>query len=324
MAGLQSLQVDHKEVEKFWILGCREVTTDEAQIKKALDPTNFLKPVQKDEKDNLDNETKALSRVPYNNCVVRCFGYGEIKDCYFISLQGFGLGDLERYAKGKELSLNDVKSVVRQTALGLQHCLENGVVHRDVKGANILLSCTSPLQVVLSDFDLSKIFESREAALTARMSESVGSLKFKAPEVFQKSNIDEKLIAEVDFTKADYRTDMITHLEERGGSGEPPSYTYKCDMWSLGILSYKLASGGRFPFVCSEEELSWVGNLSKKQKEDWSASIIWYKIKRQNMKAIVQSLSQNKSFNSLVERLLNRDPNSRPEYFEILGHPALK
>jgi serine/threonine protein kinase len=48
-----------------------------------------------------------------------------------------------------------VMEIVQQVAAGLSHVHRSGVVHRDVRTANILLLSTTPLKVVLADFGVS-------------------------------------------------------------------------------------------------------------------------------------------------------------------------
>ncbi len=46
-------------------------------------------------------------------------------------------------------------SIAQQVAAGLMHVHRSGVVHRDVRAANVLVVSTQPLRVVLADFGVS-------------------------------------------------------------------------------------------------------------------------------------------------------------------------
>jgi hypothetical protein len=56
-------------------------------------------------------------------------------------------------------------SIAQQVAEGLMHVHRSGVVHRDVRAANVLIVSTQPLRVVLADFGLSQRIARRRPAV---------------------------------------------------------------------------------------------------------------------------------------------------------------
>lgn len=64
---------------------------------------------------------------------------------------------LKKYGAFEEVL---VKKFVRQILMGLQYLHERGVIHRDIKGANILVD--NKAGVKISDFGISKKVESSE------------------------------------------------------------------------------------------------------------------------------------------------------------------
>jgi serine/threonine protein kinase len=52
-------------------------------------------------------------------------------------------------------------SIAQQVAAGLKHVHKSGVVHRDVRAANVIVISLEPLRVVLADFGVSRRLASR-------------------------------------------------------------------------------------------------------------------------------------------------------------------
>uniref|UniRef100_A0A6A7G2Z5 non-specific serine/threonine protein kinase n=1 Tax=Hirondellea gigas TaxID=1518452 RepID=A0A6A7G2Z5_9CRUS len=81
---------------------------------------------------------------------------------------------------------DEIAIVCRETLLGLAYLISEGRVHRDIKGANILLSKTA--DVKLGDFGAS----GQLTETMTKMSTFVGSPYFMAPEVITEENYNEK------------------------------------------------------------------------------------------------------------------------------------
>ena len=95
-------------------------------------------------------------------------------------------GDLQKYFRKRDLSFDMKLEIMKQIAQGLEYLHANNIVHRDIKPANILIQNDSPVQVKMTDFDLSKFLS--DSYDTSRMSSNVGTAAFKAPEFFLRSD----------------------------------------------------------------------------------------------------------------------------------------
>lgn len=67
---------------------------------------------------------------------------------------------------------------MKQLLSGLQHCHERGILHRDIKGSNLLIDRNGILKI--ADFGLANFYNpNRKVALTSR----VVTLWYRAPEL---------------------------------------------------------------------------------------------------------------------------------------------
>src|SRR5439155_12683060 len=88
--------------------------------------------------------------------------------------------------RGEPMSVRQLLSVSRQTALGLAAAHELGLIHRDVKPGNILLEAGSD-RVKLTDFGLARAAEDVKLTRTGFVA---GSPLYMAPEQARGDEID--------------------------------------------------------------------------------------------------------------------------------------
>ncbi|CAG9460345.1 unnamed protein product [Pedinophyceae sp. YPF-701] len=153
-------------------------------------------------------ELKAMASLSHPN-VLRLLGAQALPPNYTLVLEFAAGGSLENalHAAGWRPGPRDAVSVALQLARALAHVHAAGLVHRDVKPANVLLSeprdsrGSGAPEVKLTDFGLAESAEklAREAAdLTSRLKAGmpsggfhkkhmVGTLQYMAPEVLMKS-----------------------------------------------------------------------------------------------------------------------------------------
>ncbi|KAI9339041.1 kinase-like domain-containing protein, partial [Obelidium mucronatum] len=109
--------------------------------------------------------------------------------------------------------------ILYEIACGLETVHTAGVIHRDIKGANILITETN--HAAIADFGLSKNILSRPSSSASRLLQSVGTLNWMSPE--------QRL--------------------------SPSKITNKSDIWSFGMVMWELVAG-HMPFQnMSDEEI---------------------------------------------------------------------
>jgi serine/threonine protein kinase len=128
---------------------------------------------------NFQNEAVALDRVRHPNVINR-LGHGTAIDLsgttfHYIVLEYLPGGDLFALTKTRPLSLSKALFYLEQVCSGLAHAHKCGVIHRDIKPQNLLL--TADQQVVkIADFGVARI-DSMDGAITR-----VGTNIYSAPE----------------------------------------------------------------------------------------------------------------------------------------------
>ncbi|KAB2603482.1 serine/threonine-protein kinase [Pyrus ussuriensis x Pyrus communis] len=124
-------------------------------------------------------EIMFLRKLDHPN-VVKLEGLATSRMQYSIYLVfDFMVSDLTRIISSPEgLTEPQVKCYMHQLLSGLQHCHERGIIHRDIKGSNLLLDKSGMLKI--ADFGLANYYvQNPKRSLTNR----VVTLWYRAPEL---------------------------------------------------------------------------------------------------------------------------------------------
>lgn len=178
----------------------------------------------------LHREIELLRDLEHDN-IVQYLGSKEDDSYFSIFLEyvpgGSVAGLLSSYGAFQEPL---VKSFVRQILKGLNYLHNKDIVHRDIKGANVLVDNKGGVKI--TDFGISKkveediIFQGQSASAAHRPSLQ-GSIYWMAPEVVKQ-----------------------TH------------YTRKADIWSLGCMVVEMLTGDHpFPEYSQMQAIFQVTNL---------------------------------------------------------------
>lgn len=123
------------------------------------------------------------------------------------------------FTEKKKLDIKEIFYIMMQLNKAFKVMKKNNIIHRDLKLENILIKYNdkekNSYTVKLADYGCSKKVES----LTKdNLVSQKGTLQYMSPQILQNKE-----------------------------------YTYKCDLWSIGIILYKLYFN-KFPF---SEVISW-------------------------------------------------------------------
>ncbi|XP_070710408.1 mitogen-activated protein kinase kinase kinase kinase 2 isoform X2 [Pempheris klunzingeri] len=179
------------------VFKARNIRTSElAAIKIVkLDPGDDITSIQQ--------EITMMKECKHKN-IVAYFGSYHRNTKLWICMEFCGGGSLQDiYHMTGPLKEKQIAYVCRETLQGLYHLHETGKMHRDIKGANILL--TERGDVKLADFGVA----AEISASVAKRKSFIGTPYWMAPEV--------------------------AAVEKKGG------YNHLCDIWAVGITAIELA-----------------------------------------------------------------------------------
>ncbi len=186
-----------------------DTTTGETVAVKRLHPIVFADPAAR---QRLERESRALESLDHPNVVALRDVHLEDDEAALILDFVDGASLAERIASGPPMAVGETVSVVEDVAAALTAAHALGLVHRDVKPANIILAADG--RALLTDFGIAADGSTEPgdgAALTATGT-IVGTFRYMAPELL------------------------------RGASASPAT-----DQYALAAVAYELL-GGRPPY----------------------------------------------------------------------------
>jgi serine/threonine protein kinase len=135
-----------------------------------------------DQRERFYREARALTYLQHPN-IVRAFDLDRAGKCYLLVMEYVPGSTLQQLVlKEGPLPIGRVASYGRQAALGLEHLHQAGLVHRDVKPANLLVDGKETVKIL--DFGLTRFLGEEAVGLTGRYNpaEVLGTADYLAPE----------------------------------------------------------------------------------------------------------------------------------------------
>ncbi len=155
-------------------------------------------PVEKlEDKSNEERfyrEARAVAALDHPN-IVRAYDIDHYEKLHFIVMEyvdGASLQEvIARYAMEKQW-FNPVRAAhyIAQSAVGMQHAHELGMVHRDIKPGNLLLDRTGVIKVL--DMGLARFFNKQQDSVTEKYDDKcvLGTADYLAPEQAVSNMVD--------------------------------------------------------------------------------------------------------------------------------------
>ncbi|HEX8145158.1 MAG TPA: protein kinase [Pyrinomonadaceae bacterium] len=172
-------------------------------VYKALDTTldrpvviKVLPPELTDKTANLtrfEREAKLASSLDHPN-ICTIFGLYKVEGVYFIAMQNVEGKNVRELVDGRPLELRSALSIAIQVADALAAAHARGIIHRDVKAGNVMVTDAGVAKVL--DFGLAKLMERGNAESTDPQLTEVGvpygTATYAAPEQAQGQRVDHR------------------------------------------------------------------------------------------------------------------------------------
>ncbi|MHC4342224.1 MAG: serine/threonine-protein kinase, partial [Planctomycetota bacterium] len=126
--------------------------------------------------ERLKREAQLAARLNHPN-IVRSIDVGESNGFHYFAMEFVDGDTVRQLLQRGRLREKDALRITRDVARALEHAHNNGVIHRDVKPANIILTQTG--KVKLADFGLARGREPSDLTLDQA---SIGTPQYLAPE----------------------------------------------------------------------------------------------------------------------------------------------
>ncbi|XP_070098723.1 TRAF2 and NCK-interacting protein kinase isoform X30 [Equus przewalskii] len=263
----------------------RHVKTGQLAAIKVMDVTG-------DEEEEIKQEINMLKKYSHHRNIATYYGAFIKKnppgmdDQLWLVMEFCGAGsvtDLIKNTKGNTLKEEWIAYICREILRGLSHLHQHKVIHRDIKGQNVLL--TENAEVKLVDFGVSAQLD----RTVGRRNTFIGTPYWMAPEVIA----------------CDENPDA--------------TYDFKSDLWSLGITAIEMAEGA--PPLCDMHPMRALFLIPRNpaprlKSKKWSK-----KFQSFIESCLVKSHSQRPATEQLMKHPFIRDqPNDRQVRIQLKDH----
>lgn len=134
------------------------------------------------------NEAQVAGNLRHEN-IVTVYEYGEHEGQPFLAMEYLEGEDLHRILTArKQLTLLEKCTIMSQVAEGLYCAHRNGVIHRDVKPANIMVLPDGRVKIM--DFGIARVTQNRDATRLTQEGWVIGTVLYMAPEQFSGGEVD--------------------------------------------------------------------------------------------------------------------------------------
>jgi serine/threonine protein kinase len=126
-----------------------------------------------------EREAKSLAKLSHPN-IVSVIDYGEHAGVPYLVMEYLPGGNLKDRLTGKPLPWQESFRLLLPVARALQFSHQQGIIHRDVKPSNILITLSG--EPMLSDFGIARVLESEGSTSITGTGVGIGTPEYMAPE----------------------------------------------------------------------------------------------------------------------------------------------
>jgi len=195
----------YKVLEKLGEGGMGVVYKAEDTKLKRMVALKFLPPEltrDPEAKERFLHEAQAAAALEHQN-ICNIYEIDESEEQIFIVMSCFEGQTLREKIDAGPLKIDEALKIAAQAAEGLQAAHEKGIVHRDIKSANIMV--TGKRQTKIMDFGLAKL---KGQTKITKEGTTLGTAAYMSPEQAQGADVD-----------------------------------HRTDIWSLGVVLYEMITG---------------------------------------------------------------------------------
>ena len=156
----------------------------------------------KEERQRFEIEAQAAASLNHPN-ITTIYSIEEVDDQLFIVMELIDGKELKDKIKSGPISTDEIINIANQIAEGLDVAHKKGILHRDIKSSNIMI--TEDGKVKIMDFGLAKIKGGTELT---KIGSTVGTAAYMSPEQTKGEEVD-----------------------------------HRTDIWSLGVVMYEMLTG---------------------------------------------------------------------------------
>jgi len=153
-------------------------------------------------KERFSHEAQAAAALNHPN-ICTIFEIDEVEDQYFIAMEHVEGRSLKEMIASGPLGIEEAVDIAMQVARGLQVAEEKGIVHRDIKSSNIMITPNGEAKIM--DFGLAKVVG---ATQLTKEGTTLGTVAYMSPEQTRGEGLDRRT-----------------------------------DIWSLGVVLYEMIVG---------------------------------------------------------------------------------
>ncbi len=177
---------------------------------------------QPDFRARFEREAQLVASLQHPN-IVAVYDFGDFGSQSYLVMQYVGGGTLRDRLRGSRALDPRLASLYAvQMGRALHHAHMRGIVHRDVKPQNMLISSSDPNQLLLSDFGIAKLYDNRHEPTLVNMP---GNPAAQDPSL----------------TSVDQIVGTAEYMAPEQINGEPVDA--RTDVYALGVVLFQMLTG---------------------------------------------------------------------------------